>query len=43
MGEYLSLYKRLTQMISTSVTEQISCDSNNVVNLVLYQKITTSS
>ena len=34
-GEHLSLYKRLTQMISTSVAGQISSDSSNVVELVL--------
>ena len=34
-GEHLSLYKRLTQMISTSVAGQISSDSSNVVELVI--------
>ena len=36
-GEHLSLYKRLTQMISTSVAGQISSDSSNVVELVIIQ------
>ena len=34
-GEHLALYKRLTQMISTSVAGQISSDSSNVVELVI--------
>ena len=34
-GEHLNLYRRLTQMISTSVAGQISSDSSNVVELVL--------